>query len=103
MLAYMQRRLRNYVMHSYRIKQASKYDYYRTPLFRKSMNVCYNIVRTLADHNLFSLAHCIRANAENLRLILPLEANASYYSSHETLQELIRLSHILQRQTQHAF
>ena len=103
LLAYMQRKLRNYVLHSRRIQQTSKCEYYNTPLFRKAMNVSYYIARNVEYHNLFSLAHMIRESAENLRTILPLESNPSYYSSHATLTELIRLAVKLQKQTQRTF
>ena len=101
--AYLQRRLRNYIWHARRIHMASAFQYYRTPLFRKSLHICILFERTLNDQNLFSIAHFVRANAENLTNILPLESNTSYYSSSQTLKELLYLSRFLQRQTQRTF
>lgn len=99
--AYLQRKLRNYVLHSKRICMASQYHYYHTPLFKKSLLVCIGFERTLTDQNLFSIAHFVRTNTENLQNILPLESNASHHSSLETLRELAYLARFLQRQTQH--
>jgi len=78
-----------YVLHSKVLMEAGKHDFYKTPAKLESLDRCTRYMSWFQDKKLEAICRVIVALEEDLRKILPSQANPSHSLSEERILDMV--------------